>query len=77
MEWELEEEVGLESLFFPLSPVQPDVSLSVQNISQIYFYKMGREKVVQLLSLEVPQHLVVGEVRKNQQKELRFQHKAK
>ena len=77
MEWELEEEVGLESLFFPLSPVQPDVSLSVLNISQIYFYKMGREKVVQLLSLEVPQHLVVGEVRKNQQKELRFQHKAK
>lgn len=57
-----------ELLFFPLSPVQPDALLYVQNISQIRFYKMGREKVVQLLSREVPQHLVVGEARKNQQK---------
>lgn len=53
-----------ELLFFPLSPLQPDASLYVQKISQIHFYKMSRGKVVQLLSREVPQHLVVGEVRK-------------
>ena len=30
-----------ELLFFPLSPVEPDASLYVQNTAQIIFYKMS------------------------------------